>query len=79
MRSHEVGLRRTQTVALVLRFQSCHDLSGFDPIAELAIVFKHAARDAECKRDFILRFNPAGQSDGCAGFATDAIVTAAGV
>ena len=68
-RSDEVGLRRTQGIALVLRFQSRHDLSGLDPIPELAVVFKHPARDAERERDLVLRFNSAGQGDRHAGFA----------
>ena len=33
------------------------------PIPELAIVFEHAAGDAERKRDFVLRFDAAGQGD----------------
>ena len=43
LRSNQVGLRRTQRVALILEFQSRHDLSGFDAIAELAVVFEHTA------------------------------------
>src|SRR5262249_51966033 len=69
LRSNEVGLRCTQRVALVLRFLSCYHLAGLDPIAELAVVFKHPTRDTKCKCYLVLSFDPAGQSGRRAGFA----------
>jgi hypothetical protein len=39
----QIGLRRSQDIALVLRFQACHDLSRFQPISEHAVVFEQAA------------------------------------
>jgi hypothetical protein len=54
LRCNEVGLRRPQCVPFILGFQARDNLSGLDPVAELAIVFKHPAGDAECKRHFVL-------------------------
>jgi hypothetical protein len=62
-------LRRAQRIAFILGFQTRDDLSGLDAIPELAIVFEHTAGDAECKRDFVFRFDSAGQGDRGAGCA----------
>ena len=67
--SNEIGLRRPQGVALVLRFQPRDHLSSLEPIAELSVVLKHAARDPESERHFILRFDASGQGNRHAGFA----------
>jgi hypothetical protein len=69
LRRNEVGLRRTQCIPFILRFQTRDYLSGLDPVPELAIVFKHPAGDAECKRYFVLRLDSTGQGDGRAGCA----------
>ena len=69
LRSDEVGLRRAQCVAFILRFQSRDDLSGLEAVSELAIVFEHATGDAECKRHLVLGFDPAGQGNRGAGCA----------
>jgi hypothetical protein len=69
LRCNEVGLRPPQCIPFILGFQPRDNLSGFDPIPELAIVFKHPAGDAECKRHFVLRLDSAGHGNGRAGSA----------
>jgi hypothetical protein len=66
----EIGPRRPQRIALVLRLEARNHLPGLHPIPELVVVFENPAGDAEGKRDLVLRFDATGQRDRNASFAS---------
>jgi hypothetical protein len=55
LRRSKIGLRRSQLVHLVLRFEARHYLSGLNPIAQPSVVFEQAPRDFPHLQDRAIR------------------------